>query len=379
MAGGGCWPTPQQELLLRAALLPADRAGDAWRQWSATTDLARLDEGSRRLLPLLYRAAQGHGIPPAALVPLRAVYRHTWRENHLLFDEAFGVLRALRDATVPVMVLKGAALTFTCYHDHGVRPMSDFDVLVPTAQAERAIGVLRDLGWWNRRALTERQRRARHAANFRSPAHRFLDLHWHLLLESLQADADDEFWAAAGKTRVAGMDVHVLDPAHQLLHVCVHGVKRSPIPPLRWVADAMAILTQAPAIEWERLVTAAERHRVALPVRDALAYLRRLLDAPVPAAVIDRLDRLPVSRRERLEYAFRVNVDPEGAGAGLVATGFSWLRQTTGTGLARRLTGFGGFLQDRFWCDGPRQLARVLLQHGGQRLVAALSFSRRRA
>ena len=47
---GGFWPTSQQELLLRAALLPGKEAIDAWREWKSGVDVDQLDPGSLRLL-----------------------------------------------------------------------------------------------------------------------------------------------------------------------------------------------------------------------------------------------------------------------------------------------------------------------------------------
>ena len=49
---GDCWPTPDQTLLLRAALLPGEAAREAWVAWRQRASLAELDGGSRRLLPV---------------------------------------------------------------------------------------------------------------------------------------------------------------------------------------------------------------------------------------------------------------------------------------------------------------------------------------
>jgi LPS sulfotransferase NodH len=50
-----CWPTAEQELLLQAALLPPGAAGEAFARWQGAADPFVLDEGSRRLLPLVHR------------------------------------------------------------------------------------------------------------------------------------------------------------------------------------------------------------------------------------------------------------------------------------------------------------------------------------
>jgi hypothetical protein len=49
---GGCWPTEQQELLLKAALLKGEPAIQAWERWVSQVDINDLDQGSLRLTPL---------------------------------------------------------------------------------------------------------------------------------------------------------------------------------------------------------------------------------------------------------------------------------------------------------------------------------------
>ncbi len=63
---GGCRPTPQQELLLRAAIIKGPGSIEAWRQWKSGVDIEKLDPASFRMLPHLYRILQSNGIgdPP---------------------------------------------------------------------------------------------------------------------------------------------------------------------------------------------------------------------------------------------------------------------------------------------------------------------------
>jgi hypothetical protein len=365
--------------LLRAASLSGAAAVDAWSRWRAGVDITQLDAGSQRLLPLAYRTLSREAVPASALAELRPVYQRTWARNQALFRATTPVLRALRDAGIPLMLLKGAALTLAHYRDHGVRPMADLDVMVPTTDAERAIGVLEGRGFTPALAMTANRRRTCHGFLFRNPGGHTVDLHWHLLLESLRPDADAEFWACARTGTVADVEVKVLDPAHQLFHACAHGLRRNPVPPLRWVADAMAVITHpVEPIEWSRLVAAAERHGMALPVREALRYLARAVDAPGPADVIARLERMPAGVRDRLEFAFRTRVHPHGTVAGVVGAGFTWWRMTADARLVPRVVGFGRYLQDWFGCDGPWPLARALVTGGGRRVLASLAPARRR-
>jgi hypothetical protein len=149
---GDCWPTVSQTWLLRAAFLPAEPAQAAWQVWqSRAGSLEQIDEGSGRLLPLLYRNLRRSLSPSQMAEPpiprLRDGYRRTWFRNQAAFYQIAGVLEALHSAGLPTMILKGAALAVLHYRDLGLRPMVDLDIAVPSARALEAFEVLRQLDW----------------------------------------------------------------------------------------------------------------------------------------------------------------------------------------------------------------------------------------
>jgi hypothetical protein len=377
MTGRHGWPTPAQALLLRAALLHGPEALDAWERWKASTDIDRIDRGSHRLLPLVYRMLEREGVADPLLARLKGVYRHTWSRNQLMLHALAGGVRALQEAGLEAMILKGAALSLVYYRDLGARPMDDVDVLVRTGDAERALELLRARGWRPELAIPPARLGALHGVAMRNAAGQSLDLHWHLTPAALAPDADADYWAAAHTTRLGGQQVRLLAPTHQLFHAFAHGVKSNVVPPLRWVADATVVLRQAPGIDWPRLVAAATRDRLVLPVREGLHYLVALVDAPVPAPVLDELDRIPVSRRDRLEHWARVSTDPSATWAAVVKLWFHWLRHVDREGGAlTTVTGFGGYLRHRFGAEGRWDLARVMAAKGGRRLRR--SIARRR-
>jgi len=57
------------------------------------------------------------------------------------------VLVSFHRAGIQTILLKGAALILLHYKDPGLRPMVDFDILVPAGKAAAAIKVLTELGW----------------------------------------------------------------------------------------------------------------------------------------------------------------------------------------------------------------------------------------
>ena len=202
----GCfWPTQLQELLLRAALLEGRIAEDAWKEWRSCVDIDdvdRLDPGSYRLLPLLYRNLHSHMEEDPIMMKLKGVYRLTWYKNQMLFHTITSLLRSFQHAGIDTMVLKGAALTLLCYKDYGLRPMNDFDVLVHTGEAMPLSGYS---GNWDgnpwRFNPDEEYISVSYSHGFADKAGREIDLHWHIFSQCRTPDADADFWEDAVLTR----------------------------------------------------------------------------------------------------------------------------------------------------------------------------------
>ena len=309
-----CVPGARQELLLRAALGEGTEALKAWRDWRAGVDWATLDGGSQRLLPLLHRNLARLGADDPEMPRLKGTYRQTWYTNQILIAKVSPLLSALEAAAIPTALLKGAALTPYYFGDVGLRPMNDFDLLVPTDQSRAAIAVLIRCGWTPLYGVTAEQVTTTeiprmHGWGFRDRDGRVVDLHWHVLHDSLLPGDDREFWQAARPARIAGLQSHALCPTDLLFHVCFHGARFDPMPQPRWIADAMRIMAAARTeIDWERLEDLAGRKRLRLPLADTLEYLADAFAAPVPQGLPGRLRRRGRNLADRVEY--RATVSP---------------------------------------------------------------------
>ena len=260
------FPDDRQRTLLRAALLPGPGAREAWRAAAAWLDPARIDPGSRQLLPLVWANLTGQGIHDPALEPLAGFYRDTRVRVEALLAAAARPLAGLRAAGIPTLVLKGGALVSRYYCDTGLRPMSDLDVLVPTPAAPAAQQVLQDHGWSPRFRWSALGVRMTHAAVFDGTHEAPVDLHWHVFAECCRPDADASLWERSIAIEIGGVPTRALSPADQLLHVCVHGDKWVHVPGIRWVADAVTVMRAAAVIDWEHLVQEATRRRFVVDV-----------------------------------------------------------------------------------------------------------------
>ncbi len=361
-----CWPTTEQWLLLRAALLQGPDAIRAWREWRERVDPDALGTASSALLPLLCRNVRAHGSddpPPAWMRDLR---RRAWAENADRLNALAALLRLLHAEGIETLVLKGAALVVAYYPDLGLRSMSDVDVLVPRVRVGAAMARLREEGWRPvgrsaRSRTPEMTIAVSHAHAFTGPSGQQLDLHWHVFPECCDADADLDFWADARTIEIDGVTTRMLSPTDQLLHVCVHGTRWSHVQPVRWVADAMMVLARE-RIDWDRLVGQAGRRGLVCPIRDTLRLLSEMLGAPIPAAVLVTLRDARVTAFERVEYALQTRA-PGLLGTLPVLVCHHW-RRTRAGGLWKSLAALPGLVKSAYeierWAMVPALLVETL-------------------
>ena len=201
---------------------------------------------------------------------------------------------------------------------------------------------------------------ASHAMDFLGSGTRRLDLHWHLLPDSCWSYVDDGLWDRAAVDRVGEFAVRVLDPTDQLLHICAHGPRWEPVPPIRWIADAEAVLARSDGgIDWDRLVEEAAAHRVTLPVLDALSYLRETFGLPIPAQTLEQLRQVPVRASER--WAYRLRTRPATRLFGRFPEHWLRYRSLRRGWEAERRIGFVRYLEIVLGCDGAWTLAHRAL------------------
>jgi predicted small metal-binding protein len=288
---------------------------------------------------------------------LQEAYRRTASQNATLFREAARFLRVLDEEGIQTLVLKGGALALAYYRDLGLRPMSDLDVLVRAEAAVSASDALERCGWSPARAVTPAYLAVTHAELFRDRDGHRCDLHWRLFGTGGDAGADTALWSAAVPLAIEGIPTRTLSPADHLLHVCVHGTRWARTPGIRWVADAYHIL-RGGGVDWSRLVEVATRRHLVLPVRDTLEYLHARMGASIPAEVLTRLSRSPVSALARLDY--RIRSRPPGCLGTLPVHLCNYLG-TPQPGHVRSPLGFGRYLQELWQLPSLAQLPRGFL------------------
>ena len=77
------WPSPDQRLLLAAALRRDEDALRAWSRWRERNDLETLDDASFFVLPALLGNLRRLGVEGPEIQILRSTTRYAWCKNQL--------------------------------------------------------------------------------------------------------------------------------------------------------------------------------------------------------------------------------------------------------------------------------------------------------
>ncbi len=333
------WPNLEQIELLKASLLSGDSAREAWQQWSRQIDFDQIDPASYKLLPLVFRNPALERIQDPIFSKCRGVYRQTWVENQLRWKKILPILMQLLDANVgKIVLLKGIAMILHYYRDFGIRVIGDIDILIDRERLPIADRFLRHSGWLPNTVRVDLKNKEHlerwHALNFTCGSELQLDLHWSFIQEnSPQMDVQ----VLAEATEIHN-HLYVPNSTDLFLQTCVHGAKQSPVPLIRWIADAMTILKHS-KIDWERFEKLAKIAHVCQPLSLALQFLVREFHADIPQEMAQVLKSSTSLHLEILEYRFHARGYPEVA---------DWYRYCLNRGylsMGRQFLHLGKYLQ----------------------------------
>lgn len=134
-----------QTMLVRACLAENREARAGYvRAWEEQVQIADLDFSSSRLIPYLLHKNQQDNIKCLHDKRLKVIYKYWWLRTQHIAHQLSLVHAAFRANGIDVAVIKGASIT-QYYERAELRPMSDFDLLVPVQQLPQAIDTLRKL------------------------------------------------------------------------------------------------------------------------------------------------------------------------------------------------------------------------------------------
>ena len=344
--GGYPFPSPNHELLLKAALFKGEDAVKAFVQWKRATDFeTEMQSTVFRTLPLLYHNLYTIGVEDELMPRLKGIYRKAWMTNQLLFSKAANILRFFDAHEIPVMVMKGIPMSILYYQNFAVRPMADIDLLIPFQKAKTTVELLRSEGWkLHEPEYLEHSLKYGRSATFSDPENAELDLHWHPVFEAHETITEEDFWNVSIELSVSGTTTRTFCPTDLLFHAIVHGVRYNPEPPVRWIADACTILSrEGNNISWDRLMAHTVKFRTHLQMKSALKYLSDTFLQKIPETALDNLEKIKSNYSTQLVFKHAMTIGdrhPATLAEKLYSIYAGFLRQTSSQGFVRQNLAF---------------------------------------
>ena len=238
--------------------------------------------------------AHSDEIPTDVRRRLRELHADASSYSLLLAARLVQLVIAFEQAGIPVVSLKGPALSQQLYGDPGRRDSLDIDLLVPVARIEDAVAVLRangyqlesELDWMGVRQLAAR----RSDLTFRSESGTGVDLHWAVSPADYPSTIpESRLWSSLTSVPIAGRQVPVLSSECLLVYLCIHGTRHC-WTKLRWLSDVSMLLARNPEIDWKTVDAIASESRASRALALGLALAHDLLGATLPRHVLERID-----------------------------------------------------------------------------------------
>lgn len=261
--------------------------------WSMVLEMAMY----HGVVPLLYRSLSTVAldlVPAHSLGRLRQKAQVGALLNRSLAQELIVLCEAFQARGVPVIPIKGATLAVLAYGDLSLRDFTDLDLLVPQGSIPEAQAVLLSHGY-EKRASSDRPHELKHDDG---PYHVLIkrrtlsrvDLQWVMAHRHFTFRLDrPEFWQHQISVSFEGKTIQSLAVEDLLIVLCVHGTKHA-WECLKWVCDVAELLRAHPGLDWERCLISASNWHCRRMLYMGLSLARFVLDAPLPEAVLARLE-----------------------------------------------------------------------------------------
>lgn len=316
-------PRGPLDLLAKAALAPPEIAKEAWLEWRRNFSIDETPWNEVRMLasmaPRLRWLESDASIAPRIQGIRKFLYAHT----QMCLMGAMEGMSTLNAASIPIMLMKGAARIARDPTAAQERLVRDVDVLVPFKDKSRAFDVLHASGWGYKSSAQwqdfwrDVDETSHHAWSF-AKGNAEIDLHHHSNHLNRLIGDDDPLWRRAESLNWRGLAVFVPAANDNLLMSIVHGVRWSKDQAADWTIDASASIDGG-RVDWPVFVAEAKSRKIEAVAVSGLRYLSNALKKPVPADAVAELEGaitpLQLSEMEHYVAAPMARDFPEAASA----------------------------------------------------------------
>jgi hypothetical protein len=287
---------------------------DALPNWSAADGLDWSDVNwlqSQGLAAFAFHRLREAGIlarqPTEVQRSLQGAYYTAAGINAVQRRETESVLRALDQAGIETVLMKGTPLAYTVYADPACRLKGDLDIWLPPAQLPAAIAALQPLGYAprdksNRPAAFIALTGGEQQLFGRYPGTGLVELQWPALrgewVRRAAAVDNAAIWARRIAVPIEGRSAWAMAPEDLIIHLCLHlAINHSFVESvLRNLLDIHLVASRL-SPDWDAIVDRAKAWRLAAMVWTTLSLAVGLWGAPVPDSALAALQPGPARRR----------------------------------------------------------------------------------
>jgi hypothetical protein len=287
------WPSGTWLPLLKAAYhSDLNSAVEAWNEWRSVQDF-----DSAPWNQIMVAATARKRLPATSLGGLArrlaGVRRFIWTQGSLRLLDAAPFLKTLSAADIPFLMLKGGARIARDPDVLAERSFADLDVLIRPKDWARVTAIVFDRDYPNvwgldRTDVEYRLRNTHHSLGIKVAAQMEIDLHQSSLLLNRQRGADDNLWARAVSSSLAGVPILLPRSPDLLAIVFGHAFLHIDQPNYHWVGDALACI-RADDFDWREFENIVEARKLTLPALTALRFLDEELQAGIPPSTLQKL------------------------------------------------------------------------------------------
>ncbi len=196
------------------------------------------------------------------------------------------ILRALNEAEIPVICLRGQAMAEALYEPSSMRVFTDFDILYQEENSLILKQVLgSELGYMPPEKFPSMFKKGDLVIDLHTEPLGIERMHAWAHLTPLRAD---DFFAHTQEGVLAGEPALQVHPRVNLPYLCFHAMKHS-FDRLIWLYDIALLANQLCEEDWHEVLQGIHDYRLERPCFYALSYVQKHLDAAVPDAVLNEI------------------------------------------------------------------------------------------
>ncbi|HOW35249.1 MAG TPA: nucleotidyltransferase family protein [Candidatus Omnitrophota bacterium] len=249
-------------------------------------------------------------IPAWVIENLKQSYVHSFLKTAPLFYDLSQFLKEIKKNKIPVIILKGAAISEKIYGDTSLRPMEDIDILVKKEDWPSIRETLIKLGYINKENLDlldlenlSAVAMERHIS-YENKNGTKLEIKFYLFsLDFPDFAHPEEYWKEAVPQKIAQVEVLTLCPEDQFLYLASRLINVG-FRHLLWFCDLKEFLLYYPKIDWDRIEEKAIKRKVTTALYYTLAILKEEFHVnTIPAGTLERI-RPAYLRRKLFEWFF---------------------------------------------------------------------------